>query len=82
MSLFIAFYVYSLPLSKSRACWMVPIKIHAMEGILCDDIISERTKIENLWNILQFNTSWLKYLRTWYIFGFVLASIVLAMTLH
>ena len=36
MSLFMLFFVYSLPLSKWRTCWMVPIKIHniAMEGIL------------------------------------------------
>ena len=44
---FYPFLCLSLPLSKWRTCWMVPIKIHniAMEGILCDDIMSERSKI-------------------------------------
>ena len=53
MSLFIAFFVYSFPLSKWRTCWTVPIKIHniAMEGILCDDIMSERLKI---WKSLKY----------------------------
>ena len=30
MSLFIAFFVFSLPLSKWHTCWMVPIKIHSV----------------------------------------------------
>ena len=53
MSLFIAFFIWTLPLSKWRTCWIVPIKIHhiAMEGILCDDIISERSKI---WKSLKY----------------------------
>ena len=50
MSLFIAFFVYSLPLSKWRTCW---IKIHniAIEGILCDDIMSRLSKI---WKSLKY----------------------------
>ena len=47
MSSFVAFFVYSLPLTKWGNCWMTPIKIHniAMAGILCDDIMSELSKI-------------------------------------
>ena len=64
MSFFVAFFVYSLPYPKWRTCWMTPM-IHSvvMDVILCDDIMSERLKIENL---LQFNTSWLESLKTWY----------------
>ena len=53
MSLFMLFFVYSLPLSEWRTCWMFPIKIYsvAMEGILCDDIMSERSKI---WKSLKY----------------------------
>ena len=36
-----------------------------MGGILCDDIMGERSKYENL---LKFNTGWLASLRTWYYF--------------
>ena len=38
MSLFIAFFVYSIPLSKWCTCWMIPIKIHniAMDGTAMD----------------------------------------------
>ena len=34
-------------LSKGHTCWMTPIKIHNIPtgGILCDDIMSERSKI-------------------------------------
>ena len=47
MSLFVAFFVYSVPLPKWRTCWMSPIKIRniTMGGILYDDIMSERSKI-------------------------------------
>ena len=67
MSLFVTFFVYCLPFSKWRISWMVHIKISniAMGGILCDDIMSERSKI---WKFLTFNTSWLASLRTWYYF--------------
>ena len=46
MSLFVAFFVFSLLLPKRRTCWIAPIKIHdnAMGGILCDDIMSEQLK--------------------------------------
>ena len=46
-SLCVAFLVYSLPLLKWCTWWMAPIKIHniAMGGILCDDIMNERSKI-------------------------------------
>ena len=33
-------------------------------------------------NLLQFNTSWLASLRTWYILDFVLASVIVAITLY
>ena len=81
MSFFLAFFVYSLPLPKRRTCWMVTIKIRhiAMGDILRDDIMSERSKT---WKFLQFSTSWLVSLRTWYYLDFVLASVVLAMTLR
>ena len=57
---------------------MVPINIHniLIEGILSDDIMSERS------NILQLQFSWLASLRTRYILDFVLASVFLAMNLH
>ena len=73
---FVAFFVSSLPLPKWRTCLMVPTKIHniAMGGVLCDDVMSE--------NLLQFNTSWFAYLRTWYYFKFCIAPVVLAMTLQ
>ena len=47
MTLCVAFFVYSFPLSERRTCWMAPIKRHniAMGGTLCDDITSERSKI-------------------------------------
>ena len=47
VTFFVAFFVYSLPLSEWRTCWMVPIKRHniAMGGTLRDDITSERSKI-------------------------------------
>ena len=82
MSLFIAFFVYSLPLSKWRTCW---IKIHniAIEGILSDDIMSKLSKI---WKSLKYLGNliynWLAPLRTWYILDFVLTSVVPAMTLR
>ena len=64
MSFFVAFFVYSLPYLKWRTCWMTPM-IHSvvMDVILCDNIMSEPLKIENLF---QFNTSWLESLKTWY----------------
>ena len=47
MSLSVAFFVFFLPLPKEATCWMTPIKIHniAMVGILCDDTMSEQSKI-------------------------------------
>ena len=65
MSFSVAFFVFSLPFPKKPTCWMIPIKIHniVMVGILCDDTISEQSKI---W--LQSNTSWLTSLETWYYF--------------
>ena len=53
MSLFIAFFVYSLHISKWHSCSMVPTKIHniAMEGIQCDYIMNERSKI---WKSLKY----------------------------
>ena len=44
---FVAFFLSTLPLPKWRTCLMFPLKIHnvAMGGILCDDIMSERSKI-------------------------------------
>ena len=44
---FVVFFVYSLPLPKWRTCWMVSIKIYNIPtgGVLCDDIMSERSKI-------------------------------------
>ena len=65
--LFVAFFVYSLPLSKLRACGMVFINIYSVAtgGMLCDDVLLNGRKYENY---LQFNTSWLSSLRTWYYF--------------
>ena len=53
ISLFIGFFVYSLPHSTWRTCWMVLMEINniAMEGILCDDIMSDRSKI---WKSLKY----------------------------
>ena len=70
MSFFVAFFIYSLPLLKWRTCWMAPTKIYniAMGGILCDNIMSERSKIWKYEYLLQFNTNWLVSLRTWYYF--------------
>ena len=67
MSLCVALFIYTFPLAKWYTWWMALIKIHniAMGGILCDDIMSERSKI---WKFLTFNTSWLASLRTWYYF--------------
>ena len=47
MSFFVAFLVYSLLFPKWRICWVAPIKIHniAIDCILCDDIMSERSNI-------------------------------------
>ena len=47
ISLFVAFFIYSLTLSKWCTCWMAPIKIHniAMVGILSNEIMNERLKI-------------------------------------
>ena len=47
MSLSVAFFVFSLPLPKEPTCWMAAIKIHniAMVSILCDDTMSEQSKI-------------------------------------
>ena len=44
---FVAFFSNSLLLSRGYTCWMAPIKIHHIPagGILCDDIMSERSKI-------------------------------------
>ena len=62
-SFFVAFFVYSLPLPKWRICWMTPYIISLW--VLCCVMISwvNGRKYENL---LQFNTSWLASLRTWY----------------
>ena len=60
MSFFVAFFVYSSTASPSQVTNLVngPVKIDniAMGSTLCDDIVSEWSKYENL---LQFNTSWL-----------------------
>ena len=58
------FYFNFLLLSLST---LSPVKIYniAMAGILHDDTMSERLKIDNF---LQFNTSWLASLRKWYYF--------------
>ena len=47
VSFFVTFFVYCLSLPKWRTCWMDPTKIHniAMAGILCDETMSERSKI-------------------------------------
>ena len=44
---FVAFFFYSFPFSKGHTRWIAPIKIHNVltGGILCDDIISELSKI-------------------------------------
>ena len=60
MSFFVAFFIYSFPLPKWHNCTMAH-----MTGILCDNIMSDSRKYKNL---LQFNTSWLASLRTWYCF--------------
>ena len=61
----IAFFVYSHPLPKRRNCWMAPI--YKLLGVVFCVMISwvNNWKYEN---ILQFNTSWLVFLRTWYYF--------------
>ena len=53
ISLFIAFFIYSLHISKWHSCSMVPTKIHniAMERIQCDYIMNERSKI---WKSLKY----------------------------
>ena len=45
--IFCCFFVYSLSLIKWLSCWMAPKKIHdiALCRILCDDIVSLRSKI-------------------------------------
>ena len=47
MTFLVTFFVYSLPLLKWRTCWIAPIKMHkiVMGVILCDDIMSGRSKI-------------------------------------
>ena len=47
ISLFVAFFIYSLTLPKWCTCWMASIKIHniAMVGILSNEIMNERLKI-------------------------------------
>ena len=52
MPLFVAFFIYYLPLPMWRTCWVAAIKIHniAIGGILCDDM-SEQSKI---WKFLAF----------------------------
>ena len=47
ISLFVAFFIYSLTLPKWCTCWMAPIMIHniAMVGILSNEIMNERLKI-------------------------------------
>ena len=46
LCLFVAFFVYSFPLSNWLTCEMAPIKIYSivMGGILCDDIMSKLSK--------------------------------------
>ena len=48
--LLLAFFVYSLPLSKWRTCWMVLTKIHniATECILCDEWTVKNMKISEI----------------------------------
>ena len=45
--IFCCFLRLLFPLPKWRTCWIAPIKIHdnAMVGILCNDNMSERSKI-------------------------------------
>ena len=79
MSLFLAFFIYPLPLPKWRTCWMAPIKIHniAMGGILCNEILNERSKIWKslaIWYYLVGISNNVIY------FSFILASVVRDMT--
>ena len=82
MSLFVAFFVFSLPLPKWRTCLMVPIKIHIIFLWVVFCVMTSRVngrKYKNLW---QVNTSCSVSLRTWYYFNFFLTPVVLAMTFH
>ena len=47
ISFFVAFFAYSIPILKWCTCWVAPIKIYNIEmvGILCDDTMSEQSKI-------------------------------------
>ena len=47
MLLFLAFFIYLLPFLKWRTCSVASTKIHiiAMGGILCNEIMNERSKI-------------------------------------
>ena len=67
MLFFVAFFVYSLPLPKWRTCWMAPIKIHNISMmVFCVMILWVNSR--KYVNFLQFSTSCLASLRTWYYF--------------
>ena len=65
ISFFIAFFVYFFPYPKWSTCWMTPERYKVLLWVLfCVMILwVNGRKYENL---LQFNTSWLASLRTWY----------------
>ena len=65
----VAFFIYSLPLPKWSTCWMTPIKIHniAMGMLLLFCVMKSWINDRKYENLLQFDTSWLASLRTWYI---------------
>ena len=67
VSFVVTFFIFCLSLLEWRISWMGHIKMCniAMGGILCDDIMRERSKYENL---LKLDTSWLASLITWYYF--------------
>ena len=67
VSFVVTFFIFCLFLLEWRISWMGHIKMCniAMGGILCDDIMRERSKYENL---LKLDTSWLASLITWYYF--------------
>ena len=67
VSFVVTFFIFCLSLLEWRISWMGHIKMCniAMGGILCDDIMRERSKYENL---LKLDTRWLASLITWYYF--------------
>ena len=65
MSFFVAFFVYSLPFPNWRTCWMVQYII-LVWVVFC--VIISWVNGQKCENLLQFNTSWLASLRTWYYF--------------